>query len=349
MKPLTGFFLEELEEAVESLGEERYRARQMLQWLYRRNAESFEQMSDLPAIARRKFEEHFTLTASTVDRKNRSKDRTLKLIERLKDRDVIETVLIPDEDRRTICMSTQVGCPVQCGFCASGIGGLQRQLEAAEIVDQVVHMRRNLEPDERITNVVLMGIGEPLLNYPHTTRALKIMKAGWGLNIGYNKITLSTVGIVDKIYKLLEDRVTPNLAISLHAPNEEIRAELIPTMKKYTITELVKAGMEYKEKAKKDVTFEYVLLEGVNDDKKHAMQLGKRLAGKRLKVNIIPFNSVAEFGFKSPSQTRLDKFVQVLGSHQVFVTVRRRRGDDIDAACGQLRAKVLKEEGKPLS
>jgi 23S rRNA (adenine2503-C2)-methyltransferase len=341
---LTGLELAELEQEVQTLGEERYRARQVLQWVYRRNAGSFDVMSDVPAIARDKFSRAFDVTSGLVEQRSRSRDGTVKLLGRLKDGDFIETVLIPDEGRRTICISTQVGCPVKCGFCASGIGGLRRQLRASEIVDQIVHMRRGLDGDERISNVVLMGIGEPLLNYNNVARALRIMKAAWGLNIGYNKITLSTVGIVDKIYELLEDRVTPNLAISLHAPNEEIREQLIPTMKKYSIHELVKAGIEYRDRARKEVTFEYVLLEGVNDEKKHALQLGKRLAGQKVKVNVIPFNPVPEFGFRSPSQDRLDRFVRALGGCGVFVTVRRRRGGDIDAACGQLRARALAEQ-----
>ncbi len=344
MKPLTGFFQEELEAAVEALKEERYRARQILQWLYKKDADGFDVMSDLPAIAREKFKKAFTLTSSAVDRVNRSDDGTKKLLVRLTDKDVIETVLIPDEERRTICISTQVGCPVQCTFCASGIGGLKRQLSAAEIVDQIVHMRRNLDEEERITNVVLMGIGEPLLNYVNVTRALKIMKAAWGLGIGYNKITLSTIGIVDKIYKLLDDGVTPNLAISLHAPNEELRSQLIPTMKNVNIDDLIKAGQAYKEKARKDVTFEYVLLDGFNDEAKHAQQLGKRMKGKGIKVNVIPFNPVAEFGYHAPGPVRVDKFMKTLQGHGVFVSMRRRRGSDIDAACGQLFVAMEKKQ-----
>lgn len=300
-------------------------------------------MSDLPRDLRASLARRYTLTSSEIVRDLRSADGTRKLLLRLEDGETIETVMIPEGPRRTICVSSQVGCPVRCTFCASGIGGVRRNLTVAEIVDQFVHVRRLLPREERITQAVLMGIGEPLLNYENVTRALRILHSPWGMHLGYNKITLSTVGIGDKIPRLLRDGVTPNLAISLHAPTDELRGRIIPAMKRWSVNDLIRIGLEYREKAKKDVTFEYVLLEHLNDEPGHAAELGRRLQGKRAKVNVIPYNRVPEFSFGSPAPTRVDAFVRTLGSFGVFVTVRRRRGDDVSAACGQLRRRV--EEG----
>lgn len=205
-------------------------------------------------------------------------------------------------------------------------------------MEQVLHVKREMPPEERITSVVVMGIGEPLLNYSNLIKALRILKASWGCGIGYNRITLSTVGILDKLEKLVVDRVTPNLAMSLHAPNDEIRHELVPTMPKIRLAELIRAAVAYKEATHKNVTFEYVLLDGVNDDKKHALELGKKLRGKRVKVNVIPFNRVESLSCREPEKDRLDRFVRTLGACGVPVTVRKRKGDEIGAACGQLRA-----------
>lgn len=341
MDPLTGLLLSEFEERLAADGVERWRARTILRWIHRWNATSFEQMTDLSKELRETLAQKCRIFSTTVRERHASPDGTTKLLVGLEDGDVVETVLIPEGERRTICISTQVGCPVRCGFCASGLQGLKRNLTAAEIAEQVLHVKR--ETGERLTNVVVMGIGEPLLNYPNLVRALKIMKASWGMGIGYNRITLSTVGVLDKIEKLVADRVTPNLAVSLHAPNDEIRREIVPTMPKMKVVELVKAGRAYKEATGKNVTFEYVLLDGVNDDKKHALELGKKLRGTRMKVNVIPFNRVDEVPYREPSKERLDRFVTALGACGVPVTVRKRKGDEVSAACGQLRARFVRK------
>ncbi len=340
MDALTGLSLQELEERCTADGLERWRARTILRWIHRWNATSFEQMTDLSKEMRAALAERYRIFSTAVRERHRSPDGTTKLLVGLEDGDVIETVLIPEGERRTICISTQVGCPVKCGFCASGLNGLKRNLTASEIAEQVLHVKR--ESPDRITNVVVMGIGEPLLNYVPLTKALRIMKASWGMGVGYNRITLSTVGVLDKMAKLVEDRVTPNLAVSLHAPNDEIRREIIPTMPKMKVIELIKAGRAYKEATGKNVTFEYVLLDGVNDDKKHALELGKKLRGTKMKVNVIPLNRVEEVPYREPSKERLDRFVEALGRCGVPVTVRKRKGDEVSAACGQLRARFVR-------
>ena len=344
MKALTDFTLQEFEAALSARGVEKWRARPILLWLYRRRAESFDAMTDLSLPLRSKLAEDYRLTRSRVRHARFSPDGTTKSLVALEDGDVIETVLIPDGERRTVCVSTQVGCPVACVFCASGLAGLKRNLDAGEIVEQVLHVVRGIPADQRLSNVVIMGIGEPLLNTQNLVRALKIMKAPWGLGIGYNRITLSTVGVVGQIPELVKRRVTPNLALSLHAPNDAIRAEVVPTMKNVRLAEIIKAGVEYKKATNKEVTFEYVLLDGVNDDKKHALELGKKLRGSRVKVNVIPFNRVEEVDYKTPSPERVDRFVKALGGCGVPVMVRRRKGDEVSGACGQLRAQWGKPE-----
>ena len=336
----------QFEEKLVALGVERWRARPILLWLHRRNAASFDEMTDLSLELRAELAKHFTPYRTKVADRHLSPDGTTKFLVQLEDGDVIETVLIPEEDRRTVCISTQVGCPVACVFCASGLNGLKRNLTTGEIVEQLLHVKRALPEEERISNVVVMGIGEPLLNAKNLIQALKIMKASWGMGIGYNRITLSTVGVLGRLPELVAQNVTPNLALSLHAPNDEIRAKVVPTMKNVKLTDIINAGYEYRKKTGKDVTFEYVLLEGVNDDKKHALELGKKIAGTKMKVNVIPFNRVEEVPYRAPSKEKLDRFVEALGKCGVPVMVRKRKGDEVAAACGQLRARFTAKKAE---
>lgn len=336
---LTDFTVQELEARLSGLGVEKWRARPILLWVHRRNATTFDEMTDLSLELREELKKHFSVHRTQVKASHPSPDGTTKHLVGLLDGDVIETVLIPDEERRTVCVSTQVGCPVKCVFCASGLNGLKRNLTSGEIAEQVLHVKRAMGPEERLSNVVIMGIGEPLLNATNLIKALRTMKASWGMGIGYNRITLSTVGVLGQLPELVKQNVTPNLAVSLHAPNDAIRAEVVPTMKNVKLTDLIKAGYEYKQATGKNVTFEYVLLEGINDDKKHALELGKKIAGTKMKVNVIPFNKVDEVGYKAPSQAVIDRFVTALGNCGVPVMVRKRKGDEVSAACGQLRAR----------
>ncbi len=342
MTELTGVTLKEFEAQCVADGLQRWRARPILQWIHRKGALSFEEMTDLSKESRGEFTERYPIFSTKVTQRVKSPDGTRKLLLDLGKGEVIESVLIPEGDRRTICISTQVGCPVRCVFCASGMDGLKRNLTASEIVEQVLYVKK--ESDRPITNLVVMGIGEPLLNYANLVRALRILKASWGGGFGYNRITLSTVGVLDKLEQLVEDKVTPNLAISLHAPNNKIRHVVVPTMKNRKVTELIKAGMAYKEATGKNVTFEYVLLAGVNDEKKHALELGARLRNTRMKINIIPFNRVEELPYESPTNESVDRFVETIGKCGALVTVRKRKGDEVSAACGQLRAKFVQKK-----
>ncbi len=343
---LTDFTVQELEERLLALGVERWRARPILLWVHRRNAASFDEMTDLSLELRAELSKHFGVYRTQVRSSHVSPDGTTKHLVGLPDGDVIETVLIPDEDRRTVCVSTQVGCPIKCVFCASGLNGLKRNLTSGEIAEQVLHVKRALPEGETLSNVVIMGIGEPLLNAPNLIKALRTMKASWGMGIGYNRITLSTVGVLGQLPELVKQNVTPNLAVSLHAPSDAIRAEIVPTMKNVKLIELIKAGYEYKQATGKNVTFEYVLLEGINDDKKHALELGKKIAGTRMKVNVIPFNRVDEVPYRAPSQAKIDRFVEALGKCGVPVMVRKRKGDEVAAACGQLRAQFTAKKAE---
>jgi 23S rRNA (adenine2503-C2)-methyltransferase len=341
MDTLSGLTVADLEEKLGEHGLEKWRAKPMLSWLHRRDVRSFDEMTDLSKEARAKMPEMFRLLETEVKGKHESPDGTTKFLVGLTDGDVIETVLIPEGTRRTVCVSTQVGCPIKCVFCASGLQGLKRNLNASEIVEQIIHVKRALGEGERISNVVIMGIGEPLLNPKNLMKALRILKASWGQGIGFNRITLSTVGVLGQLEELIKHRVTPNLALSLHAPNDEIRAEIVPTMKNVKVTDIIKAGVEYHRQTGKEVTFEYVLLDGVNDDKKHALELGKKLRGVQVKVNVIPFNRVEEVPYHAPSRERVDRFVQALGGCGVPVMVRKRKGDEVAGACGQLRARFV--------
>jgi 23S rRNA (adenine2503-C2)-methyltransferase len=322
----------ELEAALAADGLEPFRARQLLGWIYRHGATDFGRMTDLSRDLRDELSRRYRILGSRLSARAPAADGTEKFLVRLADGNLIETVLIPDGRRLTACISTQVGCPVGCVFCASGLDGLRRNLSAGEIVEQLLHLPR------RPTHVVVMGIGEPLLNFGPLTAALRVMHERWGMGIGYNKITLSTAGIVDKIARLIEEKVTPNLAISLHAPDDALRARLVPGIRRWTIDDLVEAGRRYRRATGKDVTFEYVLLAGINDGPEQAAALAGRLRTARVKLNVIPYNGVPGLPYRRPAADAIDRFVRTVGAGGVPVTVRRQRGDDASAACGQLRA-----------
>lgn len=320
-----------------------WRAEQILKALYGRRVRSYAGITDLPAALRTRLTDELPLVSSAVAHRSASTDGTVKLLVRLADAETVECVMIPEGARRTACVSTQVGCPVGCVFCASGVAGVRRNLTAGEIVEQALHLTDLLPAGERLTHVVVMGMGEPFLNYDRLLAALEVLHAKWGLGIGTNRITVSTVGLVDKIASFAGHPLATNLAVSLHAPTEELRAELIPHAPKVTIEALARAAAAYRSSTGKDVTFEYVMISGKNDQPTHARMLARRVQGSGIKVNLIPLNRVAHADLAAPARAQVMAFEEALKREGVPCTVRRRRGSDVDAACGQLR---LAELGK---
>jgi 23S rRNA (adenine2503-C2)-methyltransferase len=333
---------QELAALLTGWGEPPYRARQLWQWLWRKWATSFQEMTDLPSALRERLACEFQLEvarpgAVQLD----AEEGTEKVLLSLLDGEKIEAVLIRDEGRRTVCVSTQVGCPVGCRFCATGQMGFVRNLTPGEIAAQVLHFARRLASQgERVTHVVVMGMGEPLLNYQATLRALHNLHHPQGFALGGRKITLSTVGVVPGIRKLVREGLPLNLAISLHAPRDELRRKLVPWDKQWGVREMVEAADEYAAATGRRVTYEYVLLRGVNDGLREARELGKLLRGRLAHVNLIPFNPAPGLPFHRPPPRRVEAFREELLRWGVDVTVRRSRGVRIRAACGQLRTRV---------
>jgi 23S rRNA (adenine2503-C2)-methyltransferase len=337
-----------LETVVETLGEPRYRARQLYKWLYKKRARSFAAMTDLTKAVRERLGSGHDLRWPQVVDRQLSYDGTRKYLFRLDDGVTVETVSIPEETRRTICISTQAGCPLACAFCLTGIAGYKRNLKVWEILGQVATVMAEAAPGGpparargttgggRPWNVVVMGMGEPLLNYEATVGALRILMDPEGFAVSPKKLTLSTVGILPALEKLAQEPVRPNLAISLHAPDAELRRTLMPIEEKYHLEDVVAAAGRYPIPRGGRVTYEYVLLRGVNDGPAHARALVRLLGGSRVKVNLIPLNPAAEIPFDSPSPEAVDGFARVLAEARITVSVRRPRGQDILAACGQL-------------
>jgi 23S rRNA (adenine2503-C2)-methyltransferase len=338
-----------LEALVAERGEPAFRARQIYAWLYHRRAREIGAMANVPKSLRGVLAEGFELRWPEVSERALSFDGTRKYLFRLDDGATIEAVYIPEDDRRTICISTQAGCPLKCAFCLTGIAGYKRNLKAWEILGQVATVmeehpvsathphRRGLDPFP--WNVVVMGMGEPLLNYEATVESLRILMDERGFGVPPRKLTLSTVGILPALERLANEPVRPNLAISLHAPDPGLRRALMPIEDKYSFDRVVEAALRYPIPRGGLVTFEYVLLGGVNDTVAHARELARRLGGKRVKVNLIPLNPAPEIPFKAPSPSAVDAFGQALAAAGVTVSVRRPRGRDILAACGQLHLK----------
>jgi 23S rRNA (adenine2503-C2)-methyltransferase len=327
---------------VATLGEPAYRGTQLAQWIYAKAATDFDAMTDLPAAMRARLHECALVSPNAVSAMQRAKDGTVKCLLRLADGNEVECVLLPYEDRVSVCLSTQVGCAMGCRFCATAQGGYTRNLSTGEIVDQLLHLQRLSE--RRITHVVLMGMGEPLLNLENALSALRLMHNELG--IGYRRMTISTVGIVPKIYALADADLPITLAVSLHAPDDETRAKIMPVNRKWGVDALIQAARDYFEKTKRRITFEYLLLRAVNDTPEHAQQLARKLRGVPCLVNLIPFNYVpTPDRFQRPETERVRRFRAVLEAAGIETTQRVERGHDIDAACGQLRGRHL---GKPI-
>ncbi len=324
-------------------GEPAYRANQILAWVYQRGATSFAQMTDLSKTLRDALSAAFVLQRATTALETRSDDGTRKLLLTFADGESVETVWIPSEDRHTACISSQVGCPVGCRFCASGLDGVTRNLSTDEIVEQVLCVRALVESADaaaRLSNIVLMGMGEPLANYAAVVHAIRIMNAPWGLGIGARKITLSTVGLPAQIRRLAEEGLPINLALSLHAPDDTLRHKLIPWGKGVPIRDLLEACRYYFEKTGREVTLEYVLLSGVNTAAVHADALARIARQLRANINLLRYNPVPGLPYARPSADEAETFQARLRSHGVTSHIRRSRGRDADAACGQLRRQM---------
>ena len=360
-----------LREIVAGLGEPAYRAEQIYLWLYRRRARTIAEMTDLGRGIRDALAAAYDLRWPEVVERGHSQDGTIKYLFRLDDGATVESVYIPEDRRRTICISTQAGCPLKCTFCLTGISGYKRNLKPWEILGQVATVmhetaelggarsaatseggfrggrerpstsRVSAPPDlkGRAWNIVVMGMGEPLLNYENTVIALRALMDPDGFAVAPKKLTLSTVGILPALEKLMQEPVRPNLAISLHAPTKELRRELMPIEDRYDIKDVIAAAQRYPIPRGGAVTYEYVLLGGVNDQPAHARALVRLLAGSRGKVNLIPLNPAPEIPFAPPTREAVDEFCRILSEARVTVSVRRPRGQDILAACGQLHLK----------
>src|SRR5271165_4158797 len=326
------------------LGAKPFRARQLMKWIYRRGAADFSAMSDLAKDFRIELEKVAKISVPQIVTEQQSGDGTRKWMLRMDEVQGIETVFIPEPGRGTLCISSQVGCAMDCSFCATAQQGFNRNLNVAEIVGQVWLAQRELNDargeQRKITNVVFMGMGEPLANYRNVVPAMRILLDDLGYDLSRRRVTLSTSGLVPQIYKLAQD-CNVALAVSLHAPNDELRNELVPINRKHPIEELLAACWHYIDQQNgRSVTFEYVMLDGVNDKPEHARALARLLRGRPAKLNLIPFNRFAGTQFRCSPADAIVRFRDILNEHGVIATMRRTRGDDIDAACGQLAGRV---------
>lgn len=329
------------------MGQPGFRAAQLLDWVYRKRARSFEAMSDLPATLRAALAERFTLGSIETVRRLGSNDTTQKFLFRLPDAQLIETVLIPASpalygeasDRRTLCISTQVGCAYGCRFCASGLDGWKRNLRAGEIVEQILRVEE--VAGENVNNLVFMGMGEPLANYDQLLRAIGIINAPWGVGLGARHITVSTSGLAPQIRQLADQPLQIRLAISLHGATDEVRTQIMPVNRKYPLAVLLDACRYYLQRKKQKLTFEYILIDNVNDTEAQALALAKLAAELEAKVNLIPYNTVEGLDWTRPPLARQQAFQHTLRARGVSATLRREKGHDIAAACGQLRRQTI--------
>ena len=347
---IQSLLLEEIAAYLATQNQRPYRAKQIADWIYKKRVNSFEEMTDLPQDLRNRLAEEFVFGGVETVRVLGSEDTTRKFLFRLQDGNLIESVLIPaspslygtTSDRRTICVSTQVGCAYGCKFCASGLDGFSRNLDTSEIVQQLLAVEK--ASAERIDNVVFMGMGEPLANLANVIRAIRIINATWGMEIGARHITVSTSGLAPQIRKLADEPLQSRLAISLHGATDEVRNKIMPVNRKYDLASLLSACDYYASRKKQRIYFEYILIAGVNDAEEQAHLLAGHARRLGAKVNLIPYNTVEGLEWSRPSRQRQERFLSILREHGTVATLRREKGHDIDAACGQLRLQAKRSE-----
>ena len=336
--------LGELEKAMAGLNEPPYRARQIFFWLYQRGVRDFNEMDNLPKLLVNKLHQNYSIGPVDPCEHLESADGTEKFLFKLQDMQFVETVLIHAKHRKTVCISTQVGCKLACSFCASGRNGFMRNLTPSEILNQILYLRHNLK--HQITNYVFMGMGEPLDNYENVAKAIAIMSDPKGMNVGARRITVSTSGIIPGIEKLKESDLQVNLAVSLHAASDKLRDSLMPINKRYPLEKLIQACEAFKSKTGRRITLEYVLLKGINDSLEDADGLAAIAKRLRVKVNLIPYSEVPSLNFRTPERKDTGAFMKRLTHKGTKVTLRESKGKDIQAACGQLAGKIRAESEK---
>jgi 23S rRNA (adenine2503-C2)-methyltransferase len=343
---IKGLFEEELADLLRPLGAEKYRARQIMEWLYARGVKNFDEMTNLSKKLRENLKQHAYIPEVKVLAKQVSeRDGTVKFLFQLEDTHAVESVLLRHDYGNSVCVSTQVGCAMGCRFCASTLEGLIRNLSAGEIIDQVLAVEDVLrQQQQRVSSIVIMGSGEPLANYDNVLRFIRLLHLPYGLNIGYRNITLSTSGIIPGIDRLAGEDLPITLSISLHASNDTLRSELMPINRQYPIAALLAACDRYTAQTNRRITYEYSLIDQINDREEHAKELAGLLAGRLCHVNLIPINAVSERGYRPPSSEAVKRFQEVLRRRGIETTVRKEMGGDIDAACGQLRRRVTMQK-----
>ncbi|WP_055667868.1 23S rRNA (adenine(2503)-C(2))-methyltransferase RlmN [Desnuesiella massiliensis] len=341
MQNILDLTLDELKAKLVDLGESSFRAKQILDWVYK-GVFDFSNMNNIPIKTRETLKSNFYIGVPSLIHEYQSKDGTIKILLQFGDGNIIESVIMKYKHGYSICVSTQVGCRMGCKFCASTLEGIVRNLTAGEILSQILVAQKLIQ--NRISNVVLMGSGEPLDNYDHVLKFLELVNAEYGLNISHRHITLSTCGIVPKILDLANRKLQLTLAISLHAYNDEKRKAIMPVANKYSINELLEACKYYVSVTGRRITFEYALVNGVNDSEEDAVALAKLLRGMLCHINLIPVNEIKENDFKKSPEERISKFMNIIKKSGIEVTVRREMGSDINAACGQLRRSYIKTQ-----
>ncbi len=345
MDDIRSLDLREMQQLAERMEEKTFRGKQLFQWVHGHQVSSWDEMSNLSVKFREKLAEEFVLNPLHIEKKQLSKKKdTAKYLFKLPDGNYIESVWMKYHHGNSVCISSQVGCRMGCTFCASTLSGLARNLSAGEMLSQIYEIQR--ETGERVSNVIVMGMGEPLDNYDNLIRFVKLLSDQDGIRISQRNITVSTCGLVDGIRKLMKEKLQITLAISLHAPNDDIRQQTMPVARRYSMDELLLACRDYFQETKRRITFEYSMIRGVNDSAEQAVELAGRLRGLNCHINLIPLNEVKERSCSRSRQTDIERFKKILEKQGMNVTIRREMGSDIDAACGQLRQNYMNEETK---